>query len=71
MWDREIAETSMRESRIIVTKDGGFDPPRFGERVLRLRVGNCSTSELLEWLDVRLDAALERIARGEGCVEVD
>ena len=67
----QIAEASVRESRVIVTKDGDFDPPKFGERVVRLRVGHCSTSELLEWLDIRLDAALERIVRGEACVDIN
>jgi predicted nuclease of predicted toxin-antitoxin system len=68
--DRVIAERAVKESRIIVTKDGDFDQPRLGERVLHLRIGNCATSELLEWLDARLSNALERLARGEACVDV-
>jgi predicted nuclease of predicted toxin-antitoxin system len=69
--DRAIAEKAVREARVILTKDNDFDPPRYGERVLHLRVGNCNNSALFAWLEARLDNALERFARGEAYVDVD
>jgi predicted nuclease of predicted toxin-antitoxin system len=69
--DREVAERAVLESRVIITKDNDFDPPRFGERVVHLRIGNCSTPDLLEWLDARLNDVLERLTRGEAYLDVD
>lgn len=68
--DDALAQIAVAEQRIIVTKDGDFDPPRTSERVLRLRVGNCSNAILFEWLTTRLDDALARFARDEIYVEV-
>lgn len=69
--DASLVDLAQTEGRIIVTKDGDFDPPRAKERVLNLRVGNCATSSLLAWLEPRLDAALQRLAAKEIYVALD
>jgi len=69
--DKDIAQYALREARVILTKDGDFDPPRFGERVLELAIGNCSNPKLFAWLEPRLETALARLGRGEAHVLVD
>ncbi len=69
--DLSLADFARSQGRTIVTKDSDFDPPRGKERVLHLRIGNCATSELLAWLEPRLDAALQRLAAKEIYVALD
>lgn len=69
--DGRLASFAAADGRVIITKDADFQTPRANERVLHLRVGNCSTSELLAWLEPRLEQALQRLGRGEVYVELN
>ena len=68
--DETLASFAAREDRVIVTKDADFETPRAGERVLHLRIGNCSTADLLAWLEARIEGAIERLAGGKPYVEL-
>ena len=68
--DETLASFSAREDRVIVTKDADFETPRAGERVLHLRIGNCSTADLLAWLEPRIEAAIEHLAAGKPYVDL-
>jgi predicted nuclease of predicted toxin-antitoxin system len=69
--DDDVARFAVREGYTIVTKDSDFDPPRFGERVLQLGIGNCSNKALFAWLESNLDQAVARLVSGETYVVLD
>lgn len=67
--DTELAAAATANDWILITKDGDFDN-RTDIRVLRLAIGNCSTAELMAWLEPKLQQALERLNAGDYIVRV-
>jgi predicted nuclease of predicted toxin-antitoxin system len=70
--DSAIWQLAKREQRVIVTKDEDFATrvklrPE-GLQVVWLRVGNCSRSELKQWLEPLLPSIIEALNRGEALV---
>jgi len=64
-----IWDLAKRDQRVIVTKDEDFAArvklrPE-GVQVVWLRVGNCSKSELRQWLEPLLPSIIAALQRGE------
>ena len=69
IWDHALATRAA-----IVSKDEDFPNRRLlagsGPQIVWLRVGNCSNRALLRWLAPLWQTVLQRLADGEGVIEV-
>ena len=69
IWNYAVANAA-----VVVTKDEDFPTRKAagkgGPAVVWLRVGNCSNRALMQWLAPLWPAIVERLAQGEGLIEV-
>lgn len=60
--DTEIIATAEASGFVIITQDSDYDAiAADAPRVLRLALGNAPTAKLLEWLEPKLDDAIQRL----------
>lgn len=68
--DDAIWTEACTRSSIIITRDADFLVKVGDARVLRLRIGNCSTAVLIARLEALWTDALARLAVGERIIEI-
>lgn len=72
--DVSIWETSVREARILITKDVDFfilaSRPGDTGRLLWLRMGNCRTQDLITRMNKEWDLLVAAYAEGQRIVEM-
>lgn len=72
--DGRIWDFAVLEAAVIITKDADFANRRYargdGPTIVWLRIGNATTSALLEWLKLRWDKVMAALEQGRSVIEV-
>lgn len=71
--DAAVWQASLERGALIVSRDADFverATRSVAGGTIRLTIGNCTTAQLLEWLETRWDEIVRRVEVGERVVEI-